>query len=122
MEQLQITTKAIQQAVALLRAAGAQFKIISPNGDAFGELEVKPIKASGGRKPDHYKRGVLLDHARPFVAETGVGDIALIPFGEFDGKILYGSVCSHLSREWGAGSYTSTRNDPMKRIEVLRTK
>lgn len=103
MTQPAIITKTIPQAMNLLTAAGCQYKIISPDGTEYGQLEsVKPKKRHHTVPPGTYAKYFV-----PFLQDVKIGDVACIPFGPHDKKALSGAVTAWCSDRWGKGSYKS---------------
>lgn len=114
---------ALKKALTLLAATGAQYKVIMPDGAEHGTLVVKKgsvKKAGGKRRPIKYPMGSVIGYARPYFEGMKVGDVVTIPAGEFDIKIIRGSVASTLSNLWGNGGHVSSLNG--NGLEILRVK
>ena len=117
-----IVTKTITRAIEMLTASGAKFKVISPNGDEFGELEVQPPK---GKKHFRYAHGELANHYKPLLEKLKVGEVATFKNpdpNKYDIEDFRSSACSWISKEWGLGAHTSTIDRDFDTLEILRVK
>ena len=120
-QQPAVITKTIAKAVELLKASGAQFKVISPNGDEFGELEVAPEK----QKTFRFTRGELSSFYKPLLENLKVGEVATFKNpdpSKYDIEDFRSSACSWISKERGIGAHTSTIDRTFDTLEILRVK
>lgn len=120
-QQPAVITKTIAKAVELLKASGAQFKVISPNGDEFGELEVAAEK----KKTFRFAHGELANHYKPVLEHLKVGEVATFKNPDptkYDIEDFRSSACSWISKEWGIGAHTSTIDRTFDTLEILRVK
>jgi len=100
--------RAVDNAIKLLNAVGAQYAIIDTDGVKTGSLEVvTKIK----RRPSAYAHGELTKHVKPYIDNTKVNSTVEIPVGKFDLATVYRSVSSHASKTWGNGSHSITSKD-----------
>lgn len=110
---MDIKNTAITRAIAMLTAAGAQFKVITEDGTEYGTLEVKPQvkrKKSGVNFKEIYY---------PVLSPMQVGDTAtLIAEEGIPPEGLRSAMCGWASMMWGNGSYISERKNEV--IEILR--
>ena len=105
---------AIDQALKLLNASGCKYFVVDEEGKTYGEIPVLP-KQKNDRK---YKPGEMLNYYKPFVINAKVGDVVVIPYGNFDQRSLSGAVTAYLSNTWGKKSYKSYMTNSA--IEILR--
>lgn len=120
--QPQVITKTIAKAVELLKASGAKFKVISPNGEEFGELEVQPLKA---KKTFRFGHGELANHYKPLLEHLKVGEVATFKNPDptkYDIEDFRSSACSWISKHWGLDAHTSTIDRDFDTLEILRVK
>lgn len=111
---MDVKAKAITQAVRLLQAAGAQFKVIADDGTEFGELEVAAQKIRSCRRGHFAATGYLQK-----LEAMEVGGVEILrPEQPEDLESLRGSVCGKASRLFGRGNYTTVVNDGA--VEILR--
>lgn len=121
-QQPTIVTKTIDRAIEMLKASGAKFKVISPNGDEFGELEVAQHVEK--KKTFKFKHGFLLSIYLPHVENLKEGEVAQIPVREegVDVEDVRGAACAWMNTHWGNGSYTTGIDRTFNTVEVLRIK
>ena len=117
---MDVITKTTQQALRLLDAVRAQYKVILPTGEEYGVLEIKPKEEPKvvKRRPGKYPHGELTAHATPFLQGVVVGDVAQVPIDKYDPEILRGSVASNVCMMWGRGNFRT--GITATHIEVLR--
>ena len=114
-----IQLKELQRAIKFIDALGCTYKIITPEGEEFGVLEVKQ---TGGKKraPLRYPFGEIARFYKPQLnLQAEIGDVQEIVFGKFAPEDIRSGVCALLSKEWGKDSYTTSITDTC--VEVLRT-
>ena len=117
--QPQVITKTIAKAVELLKASGAKFKVISPNGTEFGELEVAPEK----KKHFKYEYGALKAVFIEYLKDLKEAEVAQIKVPDsIDVEDVRSSACAWMATNWGAGTYTTTVDRDFNVVEVLRVK
>lgn len=113
---MSVKDKALQNVLNILSALKCEYKIITLDGQEHGELVVVPAKSKRGkaRRP----AGTFSNYIRPFLEPMKVGDVAVLPFGQFDGGDLQSNVTSQANHKWGRGSYkTCITGDA---VEILR--
>lgn len=100
--------RAVDNAVKLLNAIGAQYAIIDTDGVKTGNLEVATkIK----RRKALYPHGEVIKHIKPYIDNIKVNTTVEIPVGKFDLATVYRSVSSNASKSWGTGSHSITTKD-----------
>jgi len=100
--------RAVDNAVKLLNAIGAQYAIIDTDGVKTGNLEVvTKIK----RRKALYPHGEVIKHIKPYIDNIKVNTTVEIPVGKFDLATVYRSVSSNASKLWGTGSHSITTKD-----------
>jgi hypothetical protein len=114
-----ITMKTIEQAIRLLTATGCKYKVITTDGQEFGELEI--VRAPVKKKKVFgklYPFGAMHKHYYPHLVNLQVGDVACIPVAPFDNNSLQSAVTGWASKTWGSGNYkTCVVNNE---VQVLR--
>jgi len=121
---LDIQKIAIENLVAMLDKAGAQYKIILSDGTEFGALEVQTKKVIK-RSPSLLPRGTLVNHYLPYVESLEVGDVACIPLPKnTDVESMRSSLSSWIHTKWGKHSGTTMvlKSNKKAEIQVLRLK
>jgi hypothetical protein len=113
-----IQLKELQRAIKFIDALGCTYKIITPEGDEFGTLEVKMPK-DRKRAPLRYPYGEISKFYKPQLnLAAEIGDVQEIAIGKFSSEDIRSGVCSVLSKEWGKDSYTTSTTDCS--VEILR--
>ena len=109
-----IQIREIERTAKLLHGMGCQFKIITPDGEQYGELPIAPQEKSNrclyGAMAAFYKEKLNL------LAE--VGDVQEVPIGAFSVAKLQASMHTFLTKQWGKGNVVTHRNGSV--IEVMR--
>jgi hypothetical protein len=140
---MDILTKTAKDAARLCKAIRAQYYIKLPTGEEFsGGLEgfevvkkvdavavpVKAVKAAAKKaEPKRTRKlrrpfGAITNYFRPFLDGcANVGDVAVIPGGDFNLVELRSAIAAYCSTKWGNATHTSTMNREKNQIEVLRT-
>lgn len=115
---LDIRMVALQRALQYLNSCNAKYKIIAEDGSEYGTLEV--VKNQPPKRQLAYPVGMLRNYYGPYIQNMNVGDVVLVPLGQFDFDRLQGGIGSLSNKLWGNGSVI-TRRDPVRNaIEVLR--
>ena len=117
-----IQKTAIAKLIKALDGAGADYKIILPDGTEYGTLETKPAKAtkSKGTRASPYPRGELHNYVQPFLADMAAGDVMVIPYDKYPGPLLAARCYSAGFDAWGKGNVMGRRNDQTKTVEIMR--
>lgn len=115
-----ISDKAFNQAVNVLKALKAEFIIKKQDGEVIthGELVLadKKVRKSGVHK---YPRGTYVDHVnRQGVLDLGVGEVSVIDPEKLTKESVRSTTINMATKKWGAGSVTTSMNKG--KIEVLR--
>ena len=114
----EIQMRELQRAVKFIEALGCEFKVITPDGQEFGLLEVKPTKDKK-RAPLRYAYGEIAKFYKPQLnLQTEIGDVQEIAVGKFAAEDIRSGVRSLLTKEWGKDSYTTSITEHS--VEVLR--
>jgi hypothetical protein len=119
MKMKDIQRRELIRAIDLIKALGCAYKVITPDGEEFGDLQV--IDPSGTKRgPRKYPYGVVVSHVRKYLdMDAAIGVVQEVPCGEFDVEALRASVCNLLTRVWGTDTYTTATQSG--KVEVMRT-
>jgi hypothetical protein len=113
-----IQIRELQRAVKFIEALGCEFKVITPDGDEFGTLEVKATK-NKTRAPLRYAYGEIAKFYKPQLnLQAEIGDVQEVAVGKFTTEDIRSGVCSLLTKEWGKDTYTTSITDHS--VEILR--
>lgn len=114
---LEIQKKQILKFASMLDTWGAEYKIILPDGEELGALEVAPKRKKAASK---YPRGALSTHFLPYIEGMDFGDVVNVPAGEYPLETLRGSLSAWATHHWGNKSVTTFINHKTNMVEVLR--
>ena len=115
-----IQKRELLRSIRLIQSLGCSYRIISPDGDSFGDLQIAEPKAPRTRRPLKYDYGVLTKYIKEnlnFNAE--VGTVQEIACGDFSPVSLRSCACSILTKLWGKDTYVTVIHED--RFEVMRT-
>jgi hypothetical protein len=101
---LEVQTRKLNQALSVLGLIGAQYKVITPDGAEYGELEVKAIrpKETAAGLP-RYKRMETRSVFAPHLAEMKAGQVKVIECGEYDPRVIARDIASYVANTMGSG-------------------
>jgi hypothetical protein len=112
----EIVKRTIAQAIKLLDASGAKYKIIDQDGNQYGSLIVtEPKKASKSYK---HPPGTMHRFYYPLIKDMQPGDVVAIKNFDFEPRALQGAVTAWATEHWGKGSYKTCMVGPD--VEILR--
>jgi hypothetical protein len=112
-----IKSSAVSRAVALLNAAGAKFKVITAEGEEFGELIVALPKVRTVTRNTQFEHGERTAYIRAHLEGLKVGDTTIVPWGPY-GDGLGNCVPPTAQALWGKRSYITETVDGG--TEILR--
>lgn len=110
---------ALDRALKLLAASGAQYAVIGFDGAKYGGLEVAQPKAKKTKVFTH-AHGEFRDYFLPFIGSMRPGDSINVPFGKYQPEELRGPLSSWCSTNWGSGNTITSVNRKGGYVEVLR--
>lgn len=114
-----IQKRELIRSIKLIESLGCSFRIITPEGESFGELKVVEPKIRI-RAERRYPYGSLAKHIREHVdLNAGVGSVQEIFCAEFDVESLRSAACNILTGAWGKDTYVTVAYPD--RFEVMRT-
>lgn len=114
-----IQKRELLRSIKLIESLGCSFRIITPDGESFGGLEVAEPKKKQ-RQPRKYPYGSLTKHLQSCVnLNAGIGDVQEIPCNEFDLESLRAVACNILTKAWGKDSYVTVGRENY--FELMRT-
>jgi len=114
----EIQQKYLQAAIKQLSILPVKFAVIDDEGNKYGMLEVA-VENTRKRKKSVHLRGAITSYAMPFIKDLKVGDVAVVPYGDWNKKSLNSGLTACASRIWGNGSYISC--SAKDHIELMRT-
>ena len=111
---------ALERAVAMLKASGSTFAIITQSGERIihGDIEIVDKREKKRHPKTSRPIGALVSHYRPFLKTMNPGDCVEVPFGQFAARELRSAMTAWMSVNWGSKSYICVQKDAG--FEVLR--
>lgn len=109
-----------KKALAALDAAGAQYRIIMPDGTHFGTLPYAQPQPERKRRNLRHPYGALKAHYLPYLKDIQPGQCIDVPCGPFLPGPLMSGISAHFCHTLGNGKVTVAGNKERKCIEVLR--
>jgi len=106
---------ALEKAMRLLDATGCKYRICTPNGTWFGDLNLDRKK-----RKFKYPYGEKSEYLNKYLADIQIGQVVKVPCDKYDLIDLQKSLSSALSKKLGPKSHTSSINRDDNCIEVLR--
>lgn len=116
-----IQMRSIQQWATMMDKWGIQYKLVLPDGQELGALEVVKPKLKSKRKVSPFPVNTLRDYFLPFIGTLQAGDVVTVPFSQFEGERLRGAISAWATAHWGKGTCTTYLNHAAGHVEVLRT-
>lgn len=117
---LEVQEKKLKQAVAMLEVLGTKFKVITPDGVEYGDLEIKPPKpASKGRNLPRYPRGEVRDLFMPFLVGMKAGQAKVIECKNHDARVVARDLAAYSANHFGAGSLSCHTDRESNIVQVL---
>ena len=116
-KQMSLEDNAINKYVQILINMGCKIAVLAPNGDLWGNAELKNYSEKT-HKIREFSWGAILNHARPFIEDLQAGQSAKIPLKEFPMKSLSSTVSSYCVRKWGTETFTTRQHEDG--LQVLR--
>lgn len=114
-----IKASAVTRAVALLIAAGAEFKVIHGTVE-YGTLKVappEPVKQPKRNNPN-YTHGERTAYVKAVLVDMKIGDVRTVPFNAYPREDIHGVVAPTCVEMWGKGAYQTQCTDTG--VDVLR--
>ena len=113
---MEIQLRELNKMMTLMTAMNCQFKIITPDGQEFGDLEIATTTPGRNLK---YPYGTLSGFYRPLInLDAKIGEVQIIDPGQFEAEEIRSSASSYLTKKWGKGNYTTSITKGM--IEIMR--
>ncbi len=112
---MDVKEAALNRATSMLKALGAKFAIVMPDGTKHGELEVatEPAKT----RVNYRKTGYLDVITAMQIGDVREWDLTEMPLQQRNG--FRSSVCAAANTRWGKQSYISNSNG--EKFELFRT-
>ena len=110
----------LERALMTLKALNAQFKVILPDGQEFGDLEI--AQKTEKKRPSKYPRGTMQAFVRGSLMDMAVGDLVEIKCDNFQLAEVQTAACNYGLLNWGKGCIMTAQNQANNTIEAIRLK
>lgn len=115
------TSNIFQKALAVIKASGAQYRIVMPDGTHYGTLPYTAPQPEKKRRNLRHPYGALKGHYFPYVKDLQPGGYVEVPWGAFLPGPLMSAISAWGCHLWGTGKIITAINRDKKCIEVMRS-
>ena len=116
----------LERSLAALRATGAKFIIVMPDGTTHSQGDLKlvdPENEKSRRKRNfQHPHGAISAYYLPLIKDMQPGQIVEVPYDKFSPEILVSGISSRAGIMWGRNSTVTARNPTKQVVEVLRVR
>jgi hypothetical protein len=119
---LEIQKNTLVKAIKLLNSIGVEYAILAGE-EKHGTLEVvdKNIKKHGERNFSHkYGRGTLVTYVKPYIENLKVGEVAVIPIGDYEIDAIAATSATYAHKIFGTGGHTGRKDKENNVYEIMR--
>ena len=112
----------LERSLAALKATGAKFIIVMPDGTTHsqGDLKLAEPENSRKRRNSLHPHGTISTYYLPLIRDMLPGQIVEVPYDKFSPEVLVSGISSRAVSMWGKNSTVTARNPEKKVVEVLR--
>ena len=116
----EIQKRELARAIDLIKALGCTYKVITPDGEVFGDLQGVEARTRKVRSALKHPYGTITAHIKKFIdMNAPIGTVQEIPCAGFDPESVRATLCPTLTRVWGHKTYTTATHTD--KVEVMRT-
>lgn len=120
---LAVQEKKLKEAIHVLNLVGARYKVITPDGTEYGDLEVKaPRKETTKGGFPRYRHGETREFFKGELSGMKAGDAKVIPCGNYDPRVISRDISSYCCQMVGRESVTVLTDRDNNLVEVLALK
>lgn len=112
----QLQKTQLKRIETMLTGMGCVYKIRTPDGETHSNRE--EVKVSKGGRKLAYPMGTWAAYIEPYLKDLKIGEVALVPKGEFEIAKLQQNVSSYAIKLWGNGAAVTARREDG--VEVMR--
>lgn len=120
---LAVQEKKLSEAIHVLNLIGAKYKVITPDGVEYGDLEVKALRkeTTKGGLP-RYKFGETRDFFRADLITMKAGDAKAIDCKGYDPRVISRDISSYCCQNIGREAVSVLTDRENNSVEVLALK
>ncbi len=117
---LDVQMRLLNQAIKSLDLVNAKYKVITPCGLEYGQLEVVPDRPpTKSRGLPRYGRMETRDVFVSHLKDMKMGDVKVIDCGKYDPRVISRDISSYCANWMGAGVVSVLTNVEKNVVEVL---
>jgi hypothetical protein len=120
---LAIQEKKLKEAIAILSLVGAKYKVITPDGAEYGDLEVKVLRPETTKNGlPRYKFGETRNFFRDDISTMKAGDVKVIDCKNYDCRVIARDISSYGCQNFGTKSVSTLADREANTVEVFALK
>ena len=117
---LEIQRKKLDEAVRMLTLLGTKYKVITPCGLEYGDLEVKEQRNTKyARNLPQYHRLETRDVFLPHLKNMKAGTVKIIDCGQYDPRVISRDISSYFANRMGAKAVSCLTYQEGRSVQVL---
>jgi hypothetical protein len=120
---LEVQEKKLRQAIDILSLLGTDFKVITPDGVEYGDLEVKAKKPTTSVKGlPRYPRGEVRKFFLPLLTGMKAGDAKVIDCKSYDARVISRDISSYSINTFGLGAVSCLTERETNSVQIFALK
>lgn len=120
---LAVQEKKLREAIAILALVGAKYKVITPDGAEYGDLEVKAIRGKTTRAGlPRYKIGETREFFKTDLITMKAGDAKVIDCKHYDPRVISRDISSWGCQNVGRDAVSVLTDRANNYVEVFALK
>lgn len=117
---LEIQRKKLDEAVRMLTLLGTKYKVITPCGLEYGDLEVKEQRnTKHARNLPQYHRLETREVFLPHLKNMKAGDVKVIDCGQYDPRVISRDIGLYFANRIGPKTVSCLTDQEGKSVQVL---
>lgn len=117
---LEVQKRKLEEAVRLLALLGTKYKVLTPCGLEYGDLEVKEQRAlKTARDLPRYNRLETRDVFLPHLKNMKAGEAKAIACGKYDPRVISRDISSYCVNTMGTGAVSCLTDMEGKSVQIL---
>jgi len=117
---LEVQKRKLEEATRTLALLGVRYKVLTPCGLEYGDLEVKEQQTLKTlRKLPRYKRLETRDVFLPHLRTMKAGEAKIIDCGKYDPRVISRDISSYCVNAMGTGAVSCLTDVEGKSVQVL---
>lgn len=105
----------LDKVIKQIEALELKYAIIDFDGNILGNLNIEKNK-----RVSKYGYGLLTNYVREYLQSLAIGDVAVVPWANFDAYDLSQAIAKFSYTKWGKGSFNYVTVKENQTVELLR--